>query len=386
MGEGAGPEAARVLDKLIVGRTAIQTLLDNPVVHVLLWPIRAITTPAFATGTRAWLLAMPGALALLLLHYVWILRDPQPFEELAIGSSARFADRVARMRRGGSLAQAQPTRFRWELSLEGRPAVALAWKNVTAVIRTFRPRSLVITTLLVVIIAWFSTSGDNDPGSDNTLRSAFVTTLLSVLTGAVLTAPAWFRLDLRHDLTHLPFLKTAPIPAHTIVATEILTATAVTTTVMALLFGLPAFFLLRDVGGPLDNIGLAWTIVASIVALGGVNLLHITLYNAVALWLPAWVPLNAGGASTGGAAVVGQVYITLIGIILSLGLLLAIPAGAAYGLLRLLSPTSLPLPVTVGLMLAAALALVILEWLGLARLLGRALDRLEPSDIPAVQG
>jgi hypothetical protein len=209
---------------------------------------------------------------------------------------------------------------------------------------------------------------------------------LSVLTGAVLTAPAWFRLDLRHDLTHLPFLKTAPIPAHTIVATEILTATAVTTTVMALLFGLPAFFLLRDVGGPLDNIGLAWTIVASIVALGGVNLLHITLYNAVALWLPAWVPLNAGGASTGGAAVVGQVYITLIGIILSLGLLLAIPAAAAYGLLRLLSPTSLPLPVTVGLMLAAALALVILEWLGLARLLGRALDRLEPSDIPAVQG
>jgi hypothetical protein len=37
------------------------------------------------------------------------------------------------------------------------------------------------------------------------------------------------------------------------------------------------------------------------------------------------------------------------------------------------------------LALAVGLVLVILEWLGLARLLGRALDRLEPADIPSSQ-
>jgi hypothetical protein len=35
--------------------------------------------------------------------------------------------------------------------------------------------------------------------------------------------------------------------------------------------------------------------------------------------------------------------------------------------------------------LIVALGIITLEWLGLARLLGRALDRLEPSDIPSLQ-
>jgi len=45
----------------------------------------------------------------------------------------------------------------------------------------------------------------------------------------------------------------------------------------------------------------------------------------------------------------------------------------------------LPLAGLAALSLVAGLAIIILEWLGLARLLGRALDRLEPSDIPSVQ-
>jgi len=115
-----------------------------------------------------------------------------------------------------------------------------------------------------------------------------------------------------------------------------------------------------------------------------VNLLHVTLYNAVALWLPAWVPLNQGGANNGGASVIGQVYITMIGIIVSLGLLLALPAGAVWGIVTVLAP-QLPLGAVAALSLVVGLAIVILEWLGLARLLGRALDRLEPSDIPSMQ-
>lgn len=379
-------DTSRVIDRMLAGRVAVQAILNDPVVHALIWPIRAATAPAFAHSSGVWLLAMPGALIVLALHYLWILRDPQPFEELAIGSSARFADRVARMRRGNSLTTLKPSRFRWELALQGRPAVALAWKNVTAAVRTFRPRSLVLAIIVVVIIAVLSGRGDNGfEYQDGGLRSAFVTTFISVFAAAVLTAPAWFRLDLRHDLAHLPFLKTAPLPAHTIIATEILTAAALTTVGMALLFGIPGFFLLRGVGGPLSDRGLAAAIIGAGFALGGVNLLHITLYNAVALWLPAWVPLNQGGASTGGASVVGQVYITLIGILATLALLLAAPVAAMWGVWLLLIGSRVPMMAAAALSLVIGLGLVVLEWLGLARLLGTALDKLEPSDIPSTQ-
>ncbi len=375
-----------MIDRLLAGRLAVQTVLSDPVVHALTWPIRAATGPAFSHGATAWLLAMPGALLVLALHYLWILRDPQPFEELAVGSSARFADRVARMRRGSSTPILRASGLKWELTLQGHPAFAIAWKNITAAIRTFRPRSLVLAILIIAAIAIIS--GRNDGSIDletSPMRSAVVTTFLSVFVAAVLTAPAWFRLDLRHDLAHLAFLKTVPLPAHTIVATEILTAAAITTVGMGLLFSVPAFFLLRSVGGPLGTVGLAGALVASTIALGGVNVLHITLYNAVALWLPAWVPLNQGGASTGGASVVGQVYITLIGILATLALLLAAPVAAGWGLFLWLFPSKVPFAAVAVLGLVVALAIVVLEWLGLARLLGRALDKLEPADIPSSQ-
>ena len=379
-------DTSRVIDRMLAGRVAVQALLNDPIVHGLSWPIRAATAPAFAHGSSAWLLAMPGALLVLGLHYIWILRDPQPFEELAIGSSARFADRVARMRRGASLTTLKPSRFRWDLDLHGNPAVALMWKNVTAAIRTFRPRSLILAITIILIIAVVTgRSGDGFDIQRGGLRSAFVTTFISVFAAAVLTAPAWFRLDLRHDLAHLAFLKTAPLPAHTIIATEILTAAGITTMGMALLFGVPGFFLMRGVGGPLSGIQLAGAILAGTFALGGVNLLHVTLYNAVAVWLPAWVPLNQGGASTGGASVVGQVYITLIGILTTLSLLLLGPAAAAWGLWLLLIGTRVPMAAVGAIGLSAGLVIVVLEWLGLARLLGAALERLEPSDIPSTQ-
>jgi hypothetical protein len=373
-----------VVDRLLAGRLAVQAVINEPVVHALIWPIRAATGPAFSHSAIAWVLAMPGALLVLALHYVWILRDPQPFEELAVGSSARFADRVARMRRGSSTPVLRGSRLTWELALQGRPAFALAWKNVTAAIRTFRPRSLVIAVVIIAAIAFVSGRSDGSIDLEaSPMRSAVLTTFLSVFVAAVLTAPAWFRLDLRHDLAHLAFLKTVPLPAHTIIATEIITAAAITTVGMALLFSLPAFFLLQSVGGPLGTFGLAGTLIAGTIALGGVNLLHITLYNAVALWLPAWVPLNQGGASTGGASVVGQVYITLIGILTTLALLLAAPVAAAWGLWLWLVPSSIPIVAVAVAGLVIALTIVTLEWLGLARLLGRALDRLEPADIPS---
>ncbi len=378
-------DSTQVVGRMMAGRVAVQSMLNDPLVHVMVWPIRAATAPAFASSIATWALAMPGALLLLALHYFWILRDPQPFEELAIGSSARFAERVARQRRGASLTGLKVNRFRWELALTGHPAVALVWKNVTASIRTFRPRSLFIAIVIVVIIAAISGRGDGGDFARSSMRSAFITTFGSVFVAAVLTAPAWFRLDLRHDLTHLAFLKTAPLPAHTIIATEILTAALITTVAMALLFGIPGFFLLQGIGGPLGRLGLAFSILGGIIALGGINLLHITLYNAVALWLPAWVPLNQGGASTGGASVVGQVYITLLGILASLSLLLAAPGAAMWGLWLFLVPKGVSVGVIATIALAMGMSLVVLEWLGLARLLGSALDRLEPSDIPAAQ-
>ena len=378
-------DSSHVLDRMMAARLTVQSIIGDPIVHALLWPIRAATAPAFARSGAGWLAAIPGALLVLLLHYIWILRDPQPFEELAVGASARFADRVARMRRGATISRLRSSDYSWRLALHGHPAVALAWKNITAAIRTFRPRALLLAiAFLVVIAVLISGGGDGIDASRGAMRSAFATTFLSVFVAAVLTAPAWFRLDLRHDLGHLAFLKTAPLPAHTIIATEIITAAVITTVAMSVLFAPPAYLLLYSIGGPLGKGGLLLAVSGGILALGAVNLLHITLYNAVALWLPAWVPLNQGGASTGGASVVGQVYITLLGIMTSLAILLAAPIAAGYGVV-LLAFTRFPFIISAALGLLVGLVIVVLEWLGLARLLGGALDKLEPSDIPAAQ-
>ncbi len=374
---------ALVFRRLLPARQAIQSLLDDRLVHALLWPIRAATQPAFAANTTAWLAAIPAALLVLGLHYLWILRDPQPFEELALGSSARFADRVARLRRGSTFNTADVSRLRWTLSLHGAPAVSLVWKNVTAAVRTFRPRALVVSVVALVFIVLLANQlGVTDNTSSDSIRTTLSTLYFSVFAGALLTAPAWFRLDLRHDLGHLPFLKTVPLPAHTIVATEILTATLIATTAMVLFFAPPAFLVLRGIGGPLGPLGVSLVVVGGAAAVGAINLLHITLYNAIALWLPAWVPLNQGGAATGGASVVGQVYITLLAILFSLSLLLAVPSAAAWGLVRLLGDTRVPVSIVAVLALVVALVIIVLEWLALARLLGKALDRLEPVDIP----
>ncbi len=374
--------AGSAIDRLLAARLTVQVVLDQPIVHAMIWPIRAATAPAFAHTSTTWLLAMPGALLVLLLHYAWILRDPRPFEELAIGSSARFAARMARMRSGSTTVRMRRSVLRWELGLQGHPAVALIWKNVTAALRTFRPRSVLVTVVLVGIIALLVGRSD---GSTATLRTTFMTLTLSVFAAAVLTAPAWFRLDLRHDLAHLPFIKTAPLAAHTIVATEILTAALIATVSMTLFFGIPAFLVLRNLGGPVGPAGLVVVVLSGAIALGGVNLLHITLYNAVALWLPAWVPLNQGGATSGGASVIGQVYITLIAILTSLAVLLAAPIGVGWGLGVLLLRAGAPTVLTVGVTLLSGTVVATVEWLGLARMLGRALDRLEPADIPSAQ-
>jgi len=154
---------------------------------------------------------------------------------------------------------------------------------------------------------------------------------------------------------------------------------------MTLFFGIPGYLVLRGLGGPVGPAGLVVVVVCGAVALGGVNLLHVTLYNAVALWLPAWVPLNQGGASSGGASVIGQVYITLIAILTALAALLAAPVAAGWGLGILMLKAGAPTLLTVAVTLLSGTTVAALEWLGLARLLGRALDRLEPSDIPSAQ-
>ncbi|MCC7052637.1 MAG: hypothetical protein IT355_05180 [Gemmatimonadaceae bacterium] len=379
-------DAPALSQRLWGARLAIQALLDDPVLRVIVWPVRAATAPAFAHTATGWLLAMPAALGLLALHFAWILRDPGPFEELAVGSSARFADRVARARRGSTLTKVNHAAWGWRLALTGAPATALVWKNVTAALRTFRPQSFLLGLTLVIVIASVILGGEGamQLGDGRTISTAS-TLILGIFCAALLTAPAWFRLDLRHDLAHLPFLKTAPLATHRIIAAEILTAALLTTLAMVALFGVPIFFVLRVIGGPLGPLGIVAAMAAGSVVLGGVNLLHVTLYNAVALWLPAWVPLNQGGAAHGGAAVVGQVYITLIAILASLGILLALPVTAAWGIWRASAVTNLPLPAVAAAMLAGWLAVVIAEWLGLARLLGVALDRLEPSDLPSTQ-
>src|SRR5688572_5615268 len=96
----------------------------------LLWPFRILTAPLLAPTPRAVGLALPSAMALLLLHYFGAVRFRAAFEEMAAEAAERKA-REKELRRGGqAVASGAKRRAPFELNPLGLPEIAFLWKNL----------------------------------------------------------------------------------------------------------------------------------------------------------------------------------------------------------------------------------------------------------------
>lgn len=358
----------------------VERAAAQPAASWALLPFRAVVAPAFATDVATWLGAIGVATAVMLAHFVWVVRADTAFEDAALEASAERAARVAAWRGGGRMARRKPNttsavaRWRLPLAASGEPAVAILWKNMYAVLRGDRfGRQLFFFAAIVLVICVFAYL---EPARASGFLIGIVAAWGSML---VLLGPLWLRNDLRGDLPRLELLRTYPVPASRLVAAE-MASSALVLTLLELALGVSVFVaLLRSPDVTLSLPDRVAVLVAGALALPALNLLSAGLHNGAALLFPGWLAL--GGGRRAGIEAMGQTYLTMIVSLLLLGLLLVFPAlvGAITGfaLQGTYGLWSLPPAVIAGSAVAAGELALILRWLG------RQFERTEPADVEA---
>lgn len=344
----------------------------------VLWPFQILPRLVLSVTPAEFARWFLIGFALLLAHYLWVIRSDTAFEEASLELSQKIAARRARTGRSGRRAARIITgarAFPWKLSPTGRPEVAIVWKNLISISRVIPVRALIgLTAFLIAIIGW--TVGLSSAG---TAIGAVVVVLLAQVAGvAALFGPLFMRNDLREDLFRIDQIKPLPITGHALVWGEVLAPWAVLTLIelVAMSVGMGTLLLsgVRNVG----RLNLPWLMAigtAAMFVLPALTLASVALQNALVLIFPAWVSLGTSRAR--GFEASGQRILTLFGTLIVNGVV-ALPAaisGAAvtFLLAGVMGSASLVLG---GVVTAAWI--VVEVWFG-CRLLGRLFDRLDPS-------
>lgn len=273
---------------------------DVGLLHWIIWPIRVLLAPFFALTVREFFLTLGPALALLALHYAWVLRAETSFEESSIALAEKRGRLLEAIHSGKSLAQAhglsggslKARRGPFALhSAGGRPEIAFLWKNLLSTSDFFRPRSLLIAVAVIVVgTNWLA-------HSEGTLRSmvgplAMFSSFFAAY--VLLLGPQFARQDLRGDLAHADILKTYPLRGWQVVLGELLTPAAILTALLWL-FLLLALLLtgLLPARARFLPPDLRWTIGGCLaVLLPVICLLQMMVPNAATLLFPSWARSN----------------------------------------------------------------------------------------------
>jgi ABC-2 type transport system permease protein len=348
---------------------ALAPAIDGSPLGWLLWPVRAPIRLALARDLQGFLLALPGALLVLGLHYAWVMAAVFQFEDGAVAEAQRRARLVEAARAGGArgLVRAKGKRrppFR--LAPRGRPEVAFLWKGLIAGGRTVGLRGLLV--IMVVLPGSMALALGRFAGSGALALASSLAALLWVM--VLLLGPTLARADLRTDLPNLEALRTLPLTGAQVVRGELLaplvTLTALQWLTLPLAAALPAPVSL--------GVRAALALAAALVG-PAFTLVSLTLRNGFVVILPGWAPTGVG--RTRGPETLGLGIIALVGNLLALALAL-VPAGLLGGLVLLAGWPLLGLHGAPLAALAAAGLLCFEAWLATG-LLGGFFDRLDPS-------
>lgn len=346
--------------------SALADAMDRPVAATLLWPFRALVRPLAAGDAAEWGRAMLPALALLVLHYVWVVRSDAAFEEAAADASMRRAEQLTARRAGHAVDIDAGARRSLALRAQGPAGWAIVWKNLISVLRTRRVRNVALVVAAGAAGAAILTL---------VLRSDFgeVIGSLALTWGIALLVigPQYVRNDLRNDLRKLDLLRTYPLSGTTIVAAEIAASTVVLALLQLALLGVAYIAFLRAASPPslfgaeLSLAARSALLLAAAIAVPALSYTGLLIHNAAALLFPAWVHLGSG--RPGGVEALGQNLLTMLAFVVLLGAAAAVPAAAAFAVATALRPggwwAAVPAALTLALGLATECALA-LKWLG----------------------
>jgi ABC-2 type transport system permease protein len=343
---------------------ALGEAAEHPVPATLLYPFALMVRPLGAHTAVEWLRAISPAVAILLLHYIWVIRSDTAFEEAAAEASLRRARaREARgpERRRVPRAVSHPLPSWLRLAPVGWPGSAILWKNLVAVARTRRVRNVGLALASAGVIAAVLSFAER--GTIAEIAGWLAATWAGIM---LLVGPQWVRNDLRGDLLRIDLLRSYPLPGSAVVTSEA-AGSALVLTLLQLGLLMVAYLAFLGNEGMTPGLGERSILLgASLIYLPAVNFVGMLIQNGGAILFPAWVHL--GGGRPGGVEVLGQNMLMIMAFVAVLALTLAIPAAIGGGAFLLLRPALgwwSAAPATALLLGALAVeAAWIVDWLG----------------------
>jgi hypothetical protein len=352
-------------------------LVDTAPLSWLLAPGKWLAAP-LVRGGEGWWRALLPALAILAAHYYWVVRANVSFEEAAIAGAQRRAAQTEAMRAGklpfrlGGRHQARGAPF--ALAANGPVAIAFLWQGLVGAGGGFwRARNLVLVAAASAGLVVAITLSPWQSALDAVARAALVCFGLFTLLGAM-----FMQRRLREVLALLDIYKSAPLLGWQIALGHLLTPALISLAGQWFALGLAAACRLLGPGHAL-GVGIdGWGgLVGAMLVAPPLAALLMCIPFAWILWFPAWA--SALGSRGGGMEAAGQrmifSFVYLLGAAVSLAPALALGALLAWGL-RLAG-----LPATAAIILGAlvACATLLLELVGVLRLLGSRIDSFDLS-------
>jgi hypothetical protein len=334
----------------------------------VLFPIAAPYRVATAQTSADFVGALPGAIAVLAVHYVWAATSSVAFEESEAASAEKRARRLAAAR--GGAAKTRRGRPLFDLAPTGPAWVAIFWKNLIAGNRTFSRPRLVILFLTCIVIPGVAVGVTTERSSDLLAALGVLAGVFAVM-GSLL-GPHMMHSDFRLDLPQIDILRSYPVRARDIVMGELFAPLAVLAVVEWILAA-ACFTLTLELEHEALLAVRVVTLVASLLALPAITLCGLIVRNAAVLVFPGW--MASGEKHERGIEVLGQRLFAMVATLVVLAVTL-IPAGLVGGLVGFaLAYFVGPVGFALGGVVGAGVVYVV-AFLGMAPL-GRAFERFD---------
>jgi hypothetical protein len=309
-----------------------QVFMAGPLPYML-YPFRLVVKPYFAPNSMAFLLALLPALALLLAHYVWVIRSNVAFEEASVEASKKLAEKVAAIRAGRmqvGQGKRKKRRAPFTLGPVGPPSVALLWKNLLSAGQAFSLRFWILLAVIGISISMVV--------SQSSARADLGTAIGLICAGFVvwslIVGPQVMRQDFRQDLPLADVLKMYPLRGWQVALGELLAPAVILTAIQWCLLLVTMVLLFQSKLPVLGGMGIVAIGLGAAPTLPMLNLIILQIPNAAVLLFPSWFQTGKDGPQ--GIEATGQRLISLLGQLVAFFIAL-IPASIVFVIVLLLA-------------------------------------------------